>query len=174
MKGVNSTLTNTFDVFVDAVDANWDFGIGEWQTGGDHIDTAVVDSDDATRGKVLDIKYKTADQNGVAFIQANSTKNVTAFAADGYLEFDLKVVNYGNNTTGIVIKADCVSPCGSGDIPLGFVANGEWKTFQIPVATMVSGGLVLTKVNTPFVILPTWGSQNGVHLQVDNIRWVNP
>ncbi|PUA28202.1 MAG: hypothetical protein B0W54_17135 [Cellvibrio sp. 79] len=174
LKGVSSTLTETFNVFVDDVDSNWDFGIGEWQTGGDHIDTAIIDSDDVARGKVLDVKFKTADQNGVAFIQATGTKNVTAFAADGYLEFDMKVVNYGTNTTGIVVKADCVSPCGSGDIPLGFVANGEWKTFKINISQMVSGGLVLTKVNTPFVILPTWGSQNGVHLQLDNIRWVNP
>lgn len=174
LKGVSSTLTETFNIFVDAVDPNWDFGIGEWQSGGDHIDTAVVDSDDATRGKVLDVKYKTADQNGVAFIQSTGTKNVTAFAADGYLEFDMKVINYGTNATGIVIKADCVNPCSSGEIPLGFVANGTWETFKIPVATMVTGGLVLSKVNTPFVILPTWGSQNGVHLQLDNIRWVNP
>ncbi|HSC68682.1 MAG TPA: family 16 glycosylhydrolase [Cellvibrio sp.] len=174
LKGLNSTLTESVDVFVDEVAPHWDFGIGEWQTGGDHIDTAIVDSDDAARGKVLDIKFKTADQNGVAFIQATSTKNVTAFAADGYLEFDMKVVDYGNNTSGIVIKADCVNPCSSGDIPLGFVADGQWETFKIPVANMVSGGLVLSKVNTPFIILPTWGSQHGVHVQLDNIRWIKP
>lgn len=174
IKGVSSVLTESFDVFVDAVDQNWDFGIGEWQEGGDHVDIAEIDSDDSARGKVLDIKFKTADKNGVAFIQATGTKNVTAFAADGYLEFDLKVLNYGNNTSGIVVKADCVNPCGSGDIPLGVVANGEWKTIQIPISQMVSGGLNLSKVNTPFVILPTWGQQSGVHLQVDNIRWINP
>ena len=174
LKGVSSTLTETFDIFVDAVDPNWDFGIGEWQTAGDHVDTAVIDSEDSARGKILDVKFKTADQNGVAFIQATGTKNVTAFAADGYLQFDMKVVNYGTNTTGIVVKADCVNPCSSGDLALGFVADGEWETFQVPVSQMVSGGLDLSKVNTPFIILPTWGSQNGVHLQLDNIRWVNP
>ena len=174
LKGVTAVLSETFDVFVDEVDPNWDFGIGEWQTGGDHIDTAVVDSDDPARGKVLDIHYKTADQNGVAFIQSTSTKNATAFAADGYLQFDLKVVDYGNNSSGIVVKVDCVNPCSSGDIPLGFVANGEWETITVPVSQMVTGGLDLSKINTPFVILPTWGEQNSVHLQLDNIRWIKP
>lgn len=61
---------------MDTVDANWNPDIGEWQTGGDHIDTAIVDSDVAARGKVLDIKYKTADQNGVTFIQEAGTKAV--------------------------------------------------------------------------------------------------
>ena len=174
IKGVNATLTETFDVFVDAVDANWDFGIGEWQTGGDHIDIAVIDAEDTTRGKVIDITFKTADQNGVAFIQSTSTKDARAFAATGYLEFDLKVLSYGANTSGLVVKADCVNPCSSGDIALGKVADGVWQTIRVPAATMVTGGLNLAKLNTPFVILPTWGEQQNVHFQLDNIRWVKP
>ncbi len=58
----------------------------------------------------------------------------------------MKVVNYGTNTTGIVIKVNCVNPCGFGEIPLGFVANGQCETFEIPIIDMVAGGLGLTKV----------------------------
>jgi beta-glucanase (GH16 family) len=174
IKGVSTSLSETFSVFDDAVDANWDVGLAKWDEGGDHIAVAIVDATEPARGKVVDVKYQTATKNGVAFIQSFSTKNLSAFAEKGYVEFDVKVLDYGKNIDGLVIKADCVNPCGSGDIALGRVAEGVWETFTIPVATYVQGGLNLTKVNTPFVILPTWGQQEGVHLQLDNIRWVNP
>lgn len=174
LKAVSSTLDKSFDVFVDDVDANWDFGIGTWDEGGGGlITTAVVDAAEAERGKVIDMKWGTSGKNGVAFIQSTGTKNVTALAG-GTLSFDIKVFDYGSNTTGIVVKSDCVNPCSSGDVPVGIVGNGAWQTVTVPVSTLVSGGLNLSKVNTPFVILPTWGSQQGVHLQLDNIRWIKP
>ena len=112
--------------------------------------------------------------NGLIFIQATGTKDISAFAEDGYLSFDIKVADYGVNTSGLVVKADCVNPCSSGDIPVGVVGDGAWETVTVPISQMVTGGLDLTKVNTPFVLLPTWDSQQGVNLQLDNIRWINP
>ena len=37
---------------------------------------------------------------------------------DGNLVFDIKVVNYGTNTTGFTMKVDCGYPCTSGDQPI--------------------------------------------------------
>lgn len=73
-----------------------------------------------------------------------------------------------------MIKVDCVNPCSSGDINIRKPGDGVWKTVTIPVSQMVSGGLNLTKVNTPFIILPKWDYQKSVHLQVDNIKWIKP
>lgn len=167
------TLTESFDIFTDAVDPLWDFGIGIYQTGGGHVVNSVVDADEEERGKVIDVQF-TSTQNGLIFIQSTDVKNANAFAADGYLSFDVKVLDYGVNTAGLVVKADCVNPCSSGDIGIGVVGDGVWETVTVPVSQMVTGGLNAAKVDTPFVLLPTWGSQEGVHLQLDNIRWVNP
>ncbi len=166
-------LTETFDVFVDAIDPNWDFGIGVYETAGGHVTNAVVDADEVERGKVLEVSFNST-ANGLIFIQATGTKDISAFAEDGYLSFDIKVADYGVNTSGLVVKADCVNPCSSGDIPVGVVGDGAWETVTVPISQMVTGGLDLTKVNTPFVLLPTWDSQQGVNLQLDNIRWINP
>ena len=173
VKAASSTLTSSFDVFIDAVDPNWDFGIGKYETA-PKVTFSQVDSADAGRGKVIDVSFDNSANNGLVFVQATGTKNVTAFATTGYLSFDIKVLSYGTNTGGLVVKADCVNPCSSGDINIGKPGNGVWETVTVPVSTMVTGGLNLSKVNTPFIILPKWDDQKGVHLQLDNIKWVKP
>lgn len=45
------------------------------------------------------------------------------------------------------------------------------ETITVPVADLVNLGLNVNSVNTGLVIYPTWGDQQGVTLQVDNIRW---
>jgi beta-glucanase (GH16 family) len=175
LKGISPVLSTSFDIFVDDVDINWDFGLGVWDTaGGSYVTTQVVDATEIERGKVIDVTFGATDNNGLAFIQSTGTKDVTAFASTGNLTFDIKVLSYGANTSGIVIKADCVNPCSSGEIPIGVVGNGSWQTITIPISQMVTGGLNLSKVNTPFIVMPTWGAQKDVHLQLDNIRWVKP
>ncbi|MBE8717832.1 glycoside hydrolase family 16 protein [Cellvibrio polysaccharolyticus] len=166
-------LTETFDVFNDDVDALWDFGLGIWQTAGPHVVTAVVDADEPARGKVVDVQFTSAAQNGIVFFQSTTPYNATALQA-GTLSFDINVLDYGSNTGGLVVKADCVNPCSSGDIPIGRVGENGWETITVPVADLVAGGLDLSKIDTPFVLLPLWGQQQGVHLQLDNIRWTLP
>lgn len=175
---IDPVLTSSFNVFVDEVDSIWDTGATKWDNDTNHVVVSKVDSGDPAHGNVIDILFKNDANNGLAYIQSSTTKNVTAFAAAGYLTFDVKVLDYGTNTTGLVVKADCVSPCTSGDMVLGKIANGVWETKTIPVSQLVTGAggnhLDLTKLNTPFAILPTWGDQKGVHLQVDNIKWIKP
>lgn len=170
---VDPPLTSSFNIFMDAVDPLWDYGIGEYDPD-NHVVTSVVDATEPSRGKVLDIAFDATTHNGLAFIQATTTKDASAFASTGSLSFDIKVLSYGTNTGGLVVKADCVNPCSSGDINIGKPGDGVWETVTVPVSTLVTGGLNLSKVNTPFIILPKWGDQNGVHLQLDNIKWVKP
>ncbi len=164
-------LTEDFDVFVDAVDPLWGFGIGVWDTGGGHVQTDVVAADESERGKVIDVRFTASGQNGLMFVQTQEGYTVDASAfSSGYLVFDIKVLDYGTNTAGLVVKVDCVNPCSSGDIPIGVVGNGSWETVSVPIASMLPA-LNLGQVNTPFALLPVWGQQEGVHLQLDNIRW---
>lgn len=168
-KVADGTLAGSFDIFTNAVDPVWNEGILTWDNGSAVIKTEVIDSDEAARGKVISIKYGAT--SGVAYIQSKTIKDASVFATGGNLQFDVKVTNYGT-AAGLIVKADCVNPCSSGDIAIGKVANGVWETITVPVATLVSGGLNLARLNTPFVIFPTWGAQAGVELQVDNVRWV--
>lgn len=179
LAGVSSVLTETFVVYENGeVGANWDFGIGKWDNDSGHVTIGEVS--DPVRGEVIDIKFGTSNNNGLAFIQANSPKNATAFAQDGYLEFDLKVISYGSNTSGLVVKAESGPATGTGDYVITPPpAVGEWQTVRVNVADMLAhpgtnSNFNLAAFNTPFVFFPVWDDQHGVHVQVDNIRWVLP
>ena len=158
-------------IFIDAVDPLWG-EIGQWAESEGHVQVSVVDAVDAARGQVIDGRFTQDGPNGLFFIQTppGTVHDLSAFA-NGYLVFDIQVLDYGN-ANGLVVKADCVNPCSSGDIPIGKVADGEWQTVVVSVADSMAG-LDLQRVDTPFAIMPSWGEQTGgIHLQVDNVRWV--
>ena len=72
------------------------------------------------------------------------------------------------------MKVDCGFPCGSGDFFLDDPTVGQWTSYRIPLADLVTkpgSTLDLAQVNTPLVIFPAWGSQEGVVMQVDNVEW---
>lgn len=166
-----SGLTETFNVFTNTIDALWDTGLAKWDNNTNSIQASIVDSGDVDHGQVINIAYGAT--SGIAYIQSSTPKNASAFAASGYIEFDVKVTNYGA-ADELLLRVDCGHPCVSNNIPLGKVGNGVWQKVTVNVSTFNVGNFDLTKVNTPFVIFPTWDKQNGVTLQVDNIRWVLP
>lgn len=179
LAGVTSVLDETFAIYVDGeVGANWDFGLGKWDNDSGHVTLSEVSDPD--RGEVIDVQFSVSGNNGLAFIQSTSPKDGTAFAAEGYLEFDIKVVSYGSNTAGLVVKAESGPATGTGDyIITPAPALGMWQTVRIDIADMLAhpgtnGNFNLGGFNTPFVFLPAWGDQSGVHVQFDNIRWVMP
>ena len=168
-------------VFDDAVnDEIWTNGLGAWDstTGADyfdgdtsnHVTWAIIDSDDAERGKVIEVSYDSNGADGLLYIQSGRPVNLADFS-EGALVFDIKVLDYAETTSGISYKVDCIYPCSTGDQVLGVVGDGQWETITIPVADLVTLGLNVNSVNTGLVIYPTWGDQQGVTLQVDNIRW---
>ncbi len=180
LAGVSSELNETFVVYADGeVGANWDFGLGKWDNDTGHVTVSEVNDDE--RGEVIRVAFSDSSNNGLAFIQSTSPKNGSAFAATGYVEFDIKVVSYGSNTTGLVVKAESGPSQGTGDYILNPApAQGVWQTYQIPLADMLAlpapgnGPLNINGFNTPFVFLPAWGDQAGVEVLLDNIRWVLP
>lgn len=161
-------ISSDFDIFIDAVDDLWG-SIGQWSASNTHVQVSTVDA--GARGQVFQGSFLEAGGSGLMFIQTEPgiVRDVTALA-DGFLVFDVFLPAYDPATTGLIVKADCVHPCSSGNYPIGLVGTTDWETVVVPIADLVAGGLDLSSVNTPFVILPE-GEQGGVVIQVDNIRW---
>lgn len=172
LSGQSERIDAPHSVFDDAIDANWDLGLGIYETAAGHVTATVVGAEESGRGQVIDVRFGDSAASGIAFIQASTTRDMSALAG-GILSFDIRVLDYGA-ASAMAVRADCQYPCSSGDMDLGMVGAGGWETVEIPVADLTAGGLDLTKVNTPFVISPSWESQAGVHLQLDNIRYRLP
>ncbi|GLP96463.1 family 16 glycosylhydrolase [Paraferrimonas sedimenticola] len=169
-------------VFDDMVNSEvWTRGIGAWDTGagfdyfeGDstnHVTWSMVDSGDPEHGTVLEVKMSENGSDGLLYIQSQQPVDLSAFA-NGELRFDLKVLDYAGTSSGMAFKVDCVFPCSTNDIELGVVADGVWQSFSVPVTDLVGRGLNLAGVNTGIVIFPTFGDQQGVSFQIDNVSWV--
>jgi len=167
-----------------AVADEWNNGIGAFDSeigyatcfnddgaGCPSLSWAIVDDED--RGSVFEVTY--ADENaGVAalFTEASPGLNMSSFSS-GSLYFDVKVMDAGNNTTGWIMKADCVFPCTSGDQAIGTAGLDGWQTVSVPVSQLVEGGLDLNNVSTGIVIWPDPAGNEGFVYRIDNVYWSN-
>ena len=142
----------------------WDSWIGSGS-----LDMDLVEVEE--RGTVIQTTFNTDE--AIVYFQAPVSYDLSDWA-DGLIEFDLRVLDNGNSAAGLVARVDCVYPCSSGDFPLGDVVPGEWVGYQVAISDLLanSGSMLdLTAINTPLVIFPTWGNQEGTVIQVDNVRW---
>ena len=170
-------ISTTVDVFIDEVNlAVWDNGMGAWDDAagvdyfdgatGNHVNWSVVDAG-GDHGNVIAVDFKADGANGVFYIQSSTGVDLSALANTGTLTFDVR------STTGdaqLTYKVDCIFPCSTGDQDLGVVGS-DWTTFEIPVSQLIDLGLNIEAVNTGLVIFPTWGNQQGISIEVDNISW---
>ena len=168
--------TEVLEVFIDSVNESvWTNGAGGWDNGvnsdyytGDtsnHVNWQLVESGETGHDTILDVTFNADGDDGVFYIQSGQPVDLNSFSS-GSLIFDIK-----SNTAGFTYKVDCISPCGTGDRSLNVVGDGEWQTITIAVSDLVSQGLNLNSTNTGLVIFPTWGDQQGISFQLDNIRW---
>ena len=164
------TITEDMDIFVNGLSPDWgNPGFGVWQDGGQVI-TIDATVEDAEKGTVVQVEFTNTGM-GTFYIQ-DAPKDLSAFAA-GSLVFDLKVVSNNGNTSGFLVKADCVYPCVGAEVPVPLPADNDWHTVTVPIADINQGGFDIEKVNTPFSLWPVFGQQD-VTFQVGNIRWVLP
>ena len=126
---------------------------------------------DEDRGSVLEVTHD-ASSNNAGLILAMDAMDMSDFADEGLISFDIKIV--AANSNGMVAKVDCVYPCTSGDQALTLEAMGEWETITWNVSDLVASGLDLTTVNTGLVVIPAIGDQGGVVYRLDNVRWYIP
>lgn len=120
------------------------------------------------RGDVLQVSHG-ADFAGL-FFKTSIGADLSDYT-EGGLRFDIRVLDAGVNSSGMVMKVDCFYPCSSGDQALGTVGLEGWQTVQVSVAELVAAGLDLFQVNTGLVIFPAFGETDGVVYQLDNIEW---
>jgi beta-glucanase (GH16 family) len=167
----NQAIEESFDIFVDGMlGTHWE-NIYTWADSEGHVQLATPE--DVDRGTVLEANF-VANGFGLVFFQSANSKDLTAFADTGYLTFDIKVTQIGDNSGEFVVKADCEYPCSSGDISIGVLPTGSWETITIPVSDLVAGGLDSSKVDTPLVVFPAFGQQFDVTILIDNARWILP
>jgi len=145
-----------------------DPGVDFYTEGGQEITSRNVS--DSERGDVLEVSFGSSGF-GTMYIQSENPKDLSAYAG-GSLVFDVKVVDAGTNTDGFLVKADCVFPCSSNEIPVPMPDLGEWETVSITISELTSGsGFILNRVNVPFSMWPVAGSQADVTFRLDNIHW---
>ncbi|WP_250463465.1 glycoside hydrolase family 16 protein [Microbulbifer litoralis] len=149
-------------VFDGGIHASYQWGI---YTNSGTVDFQVVDAG-GDYGDVGQISYNTDE--GIGFFQSTDAYDLSDYT---YVEFDLRVLAEPADagSASLTFRADCVHPCSSGDYPLDMPPMDQWTHFQIPMMELEEGGLEADRVNTPFVISPGWGNQDGAVLQVDNV-----
>lgn len=178
------------EVFINCVDSAW-AGISAWEMLSDgsyenyhyvngHNDFQaqwqIMDSGDVEHENVIDIHYASSDDaNAMVRIYTEygvgATVDMSAYEY-GTLEFDLRVIDWGAQPSLLEVVMECVYPCTSAPYPIDDAVLGEWKTYQLPLQFFIDSGLDIHNTEMGFQISPPWGLQNGVHFQVDNIRWV--
>ena len=177
-------------VFSDGeVGALWDRGVCAYDTtvNGDycgdgatanHVTWTVTDSGDAEIGAGLNVNFGTSGASGLVFFGSAAGVDLSDFAAEGKLKFDLRV-DEATKAAGVYWKVDCFYPCGTGDQALDLTdyTAGTWGSFEVLVsdlqilATPPGEGLDVTRVNAGLVLFPAWGSQGGLFLEVANVRY---
>ncbi|WP_416307546.1 di-heme oxidoredictase family protein [Neptunicella sp. SCSIO 80796] len=150
------------------------FGINKYVANGS-VDIEQVAAADGSHGQVKQITFNTNES--VVYFQTMLQRDLTPLKLDvsafSYVEFDLNVVADPRADRTFMAKMDCGSPCGSGDYPIAAPDIGVWTHYKIPVVDLVNNpgsSLNVFQVDTPLVVFPAWGNQQGVIMQVDNVQ----
>ncbi|MET0402788.1 MAG: putative glycoside hydrolase, partial [Cystobacter sp.] len=132
--------------------------------------------------KVIDVKLvgfqKPKSNGGVALsLKSPNVFDATPIATTGGVEFEVRVLDYGETTQDFWVKMVCqrnAGACSTGDLTtlVGRPAVGTWKTVQIPFAhASYATGWDLKQISSVLEILPAWGDQAGnIHFQLRNVR----
>lgn len=143
------------------------YATGFWAASGD---VEITHVDDVDRGPVTRFQYNANES--VAYFQSAQGFDFSDFRA---IEFDLFVEHDPRSEGGFMMKTDCFHPCGTGDVPIASPQAQGWTSYSMPLADLVAhpgSSLDVTTIDTPLVIMPNIGNQEGVALLVDNVRMV--
>ena len=123
---------------------------------------------DESRGQVLEIEWVESELLAGLFFKSLSERDLSEFL-EGYVSFEVRSTT---EPTSIIVKVDCVYPCGSAEIVVGETIDNNWQQINIPISQLRNTGLDLSKVDTGLVIWPTDTARTV--LQLDNVRWRAP
>jgi len=143
---------------------------GVWSEQGNLItlDPALVDG----ANTVVDVQFAAAaEENGVVFFKSTEEVDISTLSA---VQFDIRVLDYGTNTSGFVAKLVCQGgTCSTGDIAIDTTLN-EWVTVTIPLDDPNYPETFLSaNVTSILEVFPAWGDQGGsIHYQINNLKVV--
>nr|WP_136251601.1 carbohydrate binding domain-containing protein [Ningiella ruwaisensis] len=103
--------------------------------------------------------------------------DISSLAGSGFLKFDVRVIQQPSSGAGWLVKVEQNGECCSNfaeiplaDLPEGAPVVGEWISYSIPVADLISAGLSPTQVDA-FFVFPGFTTGNGAIVQLDNVRF---
>ncbi len=163
-----ATLRDIMTVFEDDQIFPWKLGSS---IASGSLEFDLVETDDEQHGTVIEVTFNTNE--AVIHFQAQAPYDLSDWS-EGTVEFDMRVIDLGSAAAGFTMRVDCDHPCSSGDFPLDDPVGGAWTHYAVPISELLAGArssLDLARVNTPLAIFPTWGSQDGVVMQLDNVAW---
>jgi beta-glucosidase len=148
---------------------NGGYRANTYSTNNSHASVSVLPSGE------LAMNFAADGADGLVYFSDGNSLNLSNFVG-GNLSFEVLVQDYGSNSQGLVIKIESSGTnCNTGDVAIGRPASGNWQTISLPLAQVAgaaSGCFNWQNINVPFGILPKWGDQQGVKMQVRNIRFV--
>lgn len=140
-----------------------------WSTNNSHVSANLLPSGE------LAMNFAADGADGLVYFSEGNLLNLSNYVS-GSLSFEVLVQDYGSNSNGLVIKLESSGTnCNTGDVAIGRPAAGNWQAISLPLAQFGSGASSCfnwQNINVPFGILPKWGDQQGVTMQVRNIRFV--
>jgi beta-glucosidase len=177
----STPLSDDKDVYVNGVSDTTLFGTPSgWSYGAGSV--VVNPALETTDGTVIDVVFNNVTDGGGNGGLAFSAKDpvlldVSSIAATGGVQFEVKVLDYGNTTQDFWVKLVCErkpDSCATGDLKtlVGRPEVGTWKTVKIPFSSAeYPASWNATKVSSIVEMLPAWDDQRGtIHFQVRNVR----
>ena len=136
------------------------------------ISFEVVDDED--RGAVLEVAYLTANFAGLVIDSSAPGLDMSAYET-GVLNFDIKVLSAGNNTT-YKVKVDDHNGGSSGEFDVSADNSGDWASYSVNMSELlvnvdgngVGGNLSLSAVKA-VVFMATFGATEDVVFRLDNV-----
>jgi beta-glucosidase len=179
---VSSTpITDDKDVYIGGVSDTALFGSPSgWSYGSGSV--TVNPAFDTAEGKVIDVVFNNVTDGGgnggvVVPVKDPVLLDVSSIAATGGVQFELKVLDYGNTTQDFWVKLVCnrkADSCATGDLKtlVGRPPVDTWRTVKLPFANAsYQPSWDATKVSSLVELLPAWDDQRGtIHFQLRNVR----
>ncbi len=142
------------------------------ETGCESIAFEVVD--DTDRGSVLEVSYLTDQFAGIVIDSEAPGLDLSAYET-GVLNFDIKVVSAGSNTT-YKVKLDDHNGGSTGEFDVPADNSGGWSTYNVNMSDLllnvdgngVGGNMSLTTVKA-VVFMATFGQVQDVVFRLDNV-----
>ncbi|PTL77231.1 exo 1,3/1,4-beta-D-glucan glucohydrolase [Vitiosangium sp. GDMCC 1.1324] len=178
-----TAITDDKDAYVNGISDTALFDAPNGWTAGT-TGTVTVDSafDIGGGEKVIDVTMKGLKEGGgnggIALgIKAPHLLDVSAIADTGGVEFDIRVLDYGDTTQDFWVKSVCnrkPDSCATGDLKtlIGHPVLNTWTTVKMPFSdASYPASWDKTRVSSVLEMLPAWGDQGGnIHFQLRNIR----